>query len=263
MELDIKTDLDLEGITSTAVGDDQKTEIEKMIESLEAVDVTTDEDLQGKLQASQQTGHLANQLGETREQLRELREVVANQPNAQPQTVPTEDIFGTPVPAGGITEDRLIEVLDKRDQAKVQVATQARKYAVDQYNAITRDKHYPVVKAVWDAKMRDPVFANAIDTGQINPISAYQSTVIEFLTGVNTKTLETLKGVIKTPGENENVDLHLEGGDRSVDSTPTLPGATPIKDTGDVQKYQDHINKGGRLNQDQEIDMLAKVMSQT
>lgn len=232
----------------------------KLIADLEAAGIITEEDLQGKLQASQQTGHLANQLGETREQVRELQDKVANQ-NIQSKQGPTDDIFNSfEQPQQGISEDRIIELLDKRDAKKTQEATQARRYVVAQYNAITGNKYYPVVKATWEAKMRDPVFANAIDTGQINPISAYQETVIEFLSGVNAKTLETLKGVIKTPGENEEVDLHLEEGGRVIEPSPSLPG-TKIEPTN-IQKYQDHVNKGGKLTEQDELNLLKEVFKE-
>ena len=261
MGLDVKNTDPLEGEPKPIVNIDQETAT-KLIADLEEAGIITEEDLQGKLQASQQTGHLANQLGETREQVRELQEKVANQ-NVQSRQNPTDDFFDSPEQSQqGISEERIIDLLDKRDAKKTQEATQARKYMVAQYNAITGNKYYPVVKTVWDAKMRDPAFANAVDTGQINPISAYQDTVIEFLSGVNAKTLETLKGVIKTPGENEEVNLHLEGGDRVTKLSPTLPGTTTIE-KNDVTKYQDHINKGGHLTEEQEVDMLSKVMSNT
>ncbi len=257
MGLDVNVNLP-EGETATDVSGDQKTEIEKMIETLEAVNVTTDEDLQGKLQASQQTGNLANLLGETRTQVKQLQDTVANQ-QPQPSQTPTDgflDSFETPVQ--GITIDQLTDVLDKREAKQREVATQAQQYAVAQYNAITRDKHYPVVKQVWEAKMRDPIFANGVNTGRVNPITAYQSTVIEFLAGVNANTLKTLQGVIKTPGENEDVTLHLEGGERGEEPQPTFPGANP--EPKDIQKYQDHVNTGGSLTEQDELNLLQTVL---
>lgn len=233
-------------------------DVTNLIEILEKAGVTTEEDLQGKMQASSQAGNLANQLGEARNQVRELQSDLEGLKNSQSQPIETNDFLGDlGVPQQpSLTAKDVTDILDERDRKKDEVYNRAKTVAVKQYQAITNDKHYPQVQKIWEDKMSQPMVVEAINSGQLNPMIAYQSIVNDYLSGVTAKALDVIKGMKNTPGTGDDVKLHLESGG----PTPSMPGATETQ-TGDLQKIKDHVNTGGRLSEENELDLISKVLN--
>ena len=256
MGLDIKN-ADLPGGTPepTPVGD--------LIKDLEAAGITDQAGLQDKLQASHEAGNLANQLGETRSDLRRVQAELNDLKSgtvATPAT-PEPDFLGgydTPAQPQGITLEQLELTLDRRDAAKQEAFDKAQTVNSARYKAITSEKHYPVMKAAWDKRCQDPVFIESVNAGRIDPVIAYQSMVTDFLSGVATKTLKTLKELSAPPGSTPTD--HLETGDRGT-QTPSLPGGGTKTDQSKLQEYQEKVNTGKTLTEDEQLDMIGKMMT--
>lgn len=227
-------------------------DVDGMIAELEKVGIENPQDLSGKLEAGAQSGRLAQLLGDERQRSQGLEAQVAEL-QRQPAPQPQQDEFDTPA-GQPIDLEAAIErgstaavrkELDRRDQATVQ----AHQQNLARWNHIQNDKRYPLVKKVWEAKLKDPNLVLQIQNGMVDVLQVYQETVLDYFEGVSKRSLDTIKqlhgsGGIKPP--------HLEDGSRvptNIVST-TDDGTVPesVKKMKELQKKVD----GGYLPSDEE-----------
>lgn len=196
------------GETGTSDAPDTK-QLEDLIATLTEAGVTTTDQLEGKLSASQQVGHMQNLLGEVRAENAKLVETIQNM---HTQNAPAQQTsFDDDVPAGQQVDlDMLVarnveKVLDKRDKQ----AAQVQNANLQKYQKILTDRNYDRVKPIWEEKLKNPQFMFEINSGIKDPVDAYRDVVDEFKDGLLKQSLDTIKslsGSGKVPAS-----PHIEG----------------------------------------------------
>ena len=158
------------------------TDIDGLIAELEKAGVSRPEELKNKFVAAKEAGNLANQLGQTRAELAEIKALVAAQPKPQSRDYDYEsDNTG----------------LDLKDMMK-QV----------------------IVQPIWEEKLKDPNFLFQVQQGMANPVKEYNKVVRGYYKGIAKRSVDTIKTLqgksgIQTP-------MHVEGGDRVQQLPPEL-----------------------------------------
>jgi hypothetical protein len=226
--------------------------IDSFITQLEAANVSTPQELQGKLEASRQAGQTANLLGEARNELKALREELAAT-RAQPVPPKTEfDEFDTGNTAVDLEQTiskvyRRERELEQKQMAEHQAKTNA------QWNAIVSDPNYANVKTVWEEKLKDPNFVYQINSGLVNPTQAYNNTVIEFYKGMSQKAVDLVKTL---QGKKSTVSPpHVES------STETPDPEEPMTDQyAKIKKLQEKALKGQQPTEEDEYAALDALL---
>ena len=216
------------------------TDVDALVKELEKAGVTTAQELQGKLRASQEAGNLAEMVGDQRKRIANL-EQAAKLPPAEPEYDYSE---GQPVDI----EAMMNNVLDKREAKTRQIQNQAMQI----WQGIQTDPDYGLVKEVWEAKIKEPNFNMAIQSGKKDVAKEYMETVREYYKGIAKQSLDTITtlqkgGAPATP--------HVEG-------EAQLPGApTPTNTEQEtVTKAKEKVAKGARLSEDEEMAALDAIL---
>lgn len=240
-------ELPTEPTTEPKVAPEAKVEVEApkddvgaLMAELEKAGVSNAEQLAGKLEASQQTGQMANLLGDARERIRRLET-----PKQKPQA-PTNEYGEETVDL----EQLMNTVLDKREQKKAVVSQKARQYAEATWNAIRNDEDYGLVKEVWEAKVADPTFVMKMRNSGSSPVDEYTKTVRSYYKGISKKALETITLLQKGGGV---APPHVEG-------EAAIPTSKPkgSADQAQLKQLQEDINKGKILSETEELEALDK-----
>lgn len=220
-----------------------KTEVDDLVTELEKLGITDSKQLQGMDRASKEAGNLANIVGDLRTEVADLKQV---------KTKPSQDTEYLE-PEGGDLEQVLERILDRREKRNVEVSTKARNIMLGQYKTIKEDKFYPQVKEIWNEKLKDPEFVFDLQSGETDPLRAYDQLVREYLVGIAKRSVDTIKtlqgGKLAAP--------HMETGAR-------IPGAPEVKDDDKrktkVKETKEKVDGGKILNLDEELDLLDTVL---
>lgn len=230
--------------------------VEALLGELNKMNVTSAEDLKGMATASKQAGHLANLLGEAKQEIQSLREQMksvqqpvqrVNLDNVQEgQTINLEDVIGK-------TVRKELTALEQEKMDRQQKVQRAVSEAV---TAITSDEDYPLVQKVWESKMTsDTIFK--IQTGQINPLKLYQDTVRSYYKEIAKQSRDVIlnltgKGKVAAPHmeQGEQVPTNLVSGDKPM--PPAIKRLTELKT---------QVNKGKILSDEEELEMVGLTLS--
>ena len=241
--------------------------ISALVDTLGKVGVMDADDpvkaLEGKLAASQQAGNLANQLGDTRNELagvtKQLKEMQTRQPVAEnfnldeysQQTLTKEQVREE-------SKSAVREVFQEENRKQQQLQQQM----LGLYNNISADSDYPIVKEIWEAKLQDPNFSNKLSSGQLHPERAYMETKIEALKGIakqSLQTINTLQGTVPKPNTPA-----LETSDRG--QPQNLVGGAgsggPTPEDKQIQTLHTAIEKGYRPSDDEMLDTFDGMIDE-
>ena len=233
----------VEPVEGTEAKAPEQTDIDSLVKELEKAGVTTAQELQGKLRASQEVGQMANLLGDAKKRIENL-EQAASLPPAEPEYDYSE---GTPIDIESIVEKKLTSVLDAREAKTRQIQQQAMQI----WQGIQTDPDYGLVKEVWEAKIKDPNFNLDVQSGKKDVPKEYMETVREYYKGVSQRSLDTIKALQKgvVPAA-----PHVEG-------EAQLPGVTiPTTGSETITKLTEKVNQGGKLTVDDELAGLDELM---
>jgi len=218
-------------------------DVDGLIAELEKAGVSKPEELQNKFVAAKEAGNLANQLGDTRRELAEIKTLMASQPKQQ------KDYDYEPDNTGLDLEEVIGRALDKREQAKARKQAEAQQAILGMWNEIQSDDDYSLVKPVWEEKLKDPNFLFQVQQGMANPVKEYNKVVRGYYKGIAKRSVDTIKtlqgrsGDIATP-------MHVEGGDR----IQQLPKDS-TKEESRLKDLQDKANKG-TLTEEEELEAV-------
>jgi len=203
-------------------------EVGSLIAELEKAGVKTVDELSGKLRASREAGNLANQLGESRKEIAQLRELMeASRHTPAPNFIDEES-----ADLGTIIEQRVNKTLDARDKRLAEQHRAQQEATLRTWSKIKTDKNYNLVKEVWEAKIKDPSYLYDVQTGNVSPLDEYNDTVVEYYKGIARRSVDTIKklqggGVTSPPP-------HMETGDRTPqlqkETTPTQARLKELKE---------------------------------
>jgi len=224
-----------------------------LIQRLEQAGITEPRQLDGKLQAASERGHLANILGEVKSENAELRRMLSEMRAAQ-QAAPKRYADDDTANAGAIdlkdlvrSEMRTVLTEEKRQ------AIEAQQRAWQAWQAIQTDEDYHLVKDQWESKMRDPNFAIQLQAGTVNPVDAYRRLLRDHYKGAVRLAAETIKSLTKGT---QVPKVHVEDSARvSADRRPEADETDKIKNN-----LRDKVNKGRHLSEDEELAALQAVL---
>ncbi len=226
--------------------------IDSLISELEAANVTTPEKVQSTIAASRQAGQTANVLGETREELKGLKEEMVLLRTSQNQPDPSLDEFNQSVAPQVDIASEIEKGIDKAITKKEQQAAVANQLAAEKWNSITSDDNYTHVKEVWEAKTKDPTFVYR----NPDPVKAYNETVIEFYKGLSIRAGEAMR--------------KMQGG-KPLTPAPTLESnQVPVGEEINLtdaqekqKKLQEAVKKGHVPTEEEELAALDRVLGTT
>lgn len=223
-----------------------------LVSKLEKAGITKPEQLDGKLQAASERGHLANLLGARNQEIAEMKRMLMEMQAAQQK--PHKSNYGDEPEAGAIDIGDLIEKkVSGVIQREKQQALEQQQRAWAAWSEIQQDDDYHLVADKWTAKMSDPNFAIALQTGTVNPVKEYQKMLREHYKGAVRLAAETIKSLtqgVKPP------NVHVEGTGRvSADKTREVPETQKT-----TNQLRDKVNTGKLLSEDEELAALQAVL---
>lgn len=232
----------------------------ELVAELEKFGVKNAEQLQGRMVASQEAGRLANQLGDARREISEMRAMMErmNQQRVAPQPTAQRDEWGgepTPEKAAGTIDlselvGKAVEgAISKRERA-VQMAQQR---AFEAWNKIQGDPDFHIVKDKWEAKLKDPNFALKFQAGAVDPYSEYQELLRDTYKSAVARSAEIIKSLTTGAGPPQ---VHLEGQGK----VSGVQGNTIPEKEKTLNPLREKVNKGKLLSEEEELAALMKVL---
>jgi len=187
----------------------EPTEADQLVTELEKAGVSTVEELEGKLTASQQVGNMSNLLGTARQEIIDLNAVLAE--SKRTRTVPTQEgVVEEESDLNKIMERSVETVLDKRDKKQREINTQINQATNAMWGKIYKHPKYPIVKEVWDKKFEDPNFSMQVQQGMLNPLEEFHNTLNEYWEGIAKRSVDTIKA-LQGKGKIEIPHVESEG----------------------------------------------------
>lgn len=248
----------LEEPTPTTTEPTQPVDVDGMISELEKVGVSNPEDLSKKLEASQQSGRLAQLLGDERKRVQDLEDTVAKlqtQPQ-QPQTS-YEDPFDAPSGQPIDLEAAIARGVDKVLTDREQKQTAVQQANLRRWNQINSDKDYHLVRDVWEEKLKDPNFVMQVQQGMVDPYGEYIETVRGYYKGVAQRSLKTIQ---QLHGGGETTPPHVETGER-VPTNIVSEGGEAVPDSiKRTRELKEKVDKGYVLEEQDEKDIIDSLM---
>jgi hypothetical protein len=225
-------------------------DIDSLVSELERAGITNADELSGKLRASQETGRLAQLLGDERKRTADyearLREM-ENKPAPKQQDFMDYE-SGQSIDIESALERSVEKALSKRENAQ----RVAQEQNLKKWNFIRSDKDYDIIKDVWEQKLKDPNFVYQVQAGVLDPVQDYNETKIDYYKTLLQKSHETLKTLHGTGKINPP---HVESGERSsanmVSETPS--GTDAEKKIAEMKAKTD---KGHILTNEEELELL-------
>jgi len=228
-------------------------DVDSLVSELEKAGITNTDELSGKLRASQETGRLAQLLGDERKRTADyearLREL-ENKPAPKQQDF-MDYGEGQTIDIESAIERSVSKVINREKEAQ----RIAQEQNLKKWNFIQSDKDYNVVKDVWENKLKDPNFVYQVQSGAIDPVQNYNETKIDYYKTLLQKSHETLKTL---HGTGKVAPPHLETGERSsanvVSETPSITEAEKRR-----AALKEKTDKGHILTTEEELELIDTI----
>lgn len=220
---------------------------------LEKYSINNPEQLNKKLVASQESGRLANLLGNANQKIQSLEETMKRMIEKQERQQQRDD-WDQPQQQPIDLEAAIARALDKQLTARESRQMQAQQAAWSTYQAIRSDPDFHMVAEAWAEKERDPQFLLKVQNGQADLTREYQELVrsqYKLYLKQAADAIKTLTGGVQAPM------VHVE--DSSKASAGTVEATPEYKKK--LKEMKERVDKGGRLSEDEEIAALMSVLS--
>lgn len=232
-------------------------DVDGLMSELEKAGITNAGELTGKLRASQESGRLAQLLGDERKRTAEyeakLREYATKAP------APKQDYMdygeGQSIDIEAAIERSVSKVINKEKEAQ----RIAQEQNLQKWNHIRSDDDYGVVKEIWENKLKDPNFVYQIQAGAIDPVQDYNSTKINYYKTLLKKSHETITTM---RGGDKVKPPHMESGSRSSANmvSETSSGTEADKKIAEMKAK---TNKGYIMTSEEELDLIDTIFGNT
>jgi len=244
-----------EQVEAPPVVPEKKIDVEGLISELERAGVSNTQELTGKLEASVQAGRLAQLLGDERNRTRQLEDELRK---ASQKPRDDYDVPSTAIDIESTLERTVNRVLTKREEA----AAQKQQLMITTWNTIQNDEDFPLVKTIWEEKLKDGNFVFAIQSGVKNPLDEYTKTVRNYYKNITKRAAETINQLRGGGAGGVGIPPHMETGERTGLHSKNLVDGKKGVDTGKVvDNAKDKIKKQGQLGDDEMLDILGTIMS--
>lgn len=242
--------------TTEAKAEDNRTEAQELLETLNKLNIDSPERLEGVYQASQQSGHNANLYGQAQREVQELRERLSQIEQQSTQQRPPRDEYGYDYeperPAQQSVSLKDIEgVVQKQIGNYVNMQRQASQQQIAEYSQIQGDDDYNAVKNLFEKHVSNPNVQLALQSGQTNLRGEYNRCKVSLYKNLALQTKQTLEGLMKNPNVASQQAPHMEQG-----ATTPNPGMEPTPTAQD--KLQEVVkNTAGT---DDDVDAMLQAM---
>ena len=224
----------------------------ELVSRLEKAGITEPKQLDGKLQAAQERGHLANLLGEVKGENAELKrmlmEMQANQ-KRQSATAGYDDPQPGSIDLGDLIKKQIRSAID--DEKKASFEMQQRAWQA--WQQIQTDEDYHLVKDAWESKMRDPNFAVKLQAGAVDPVTEYRKVLRDHYKGAVRLAAETIKSLTQGVAPPK---VHVE--DSARVASGMRPEPTETNKT--INGLREKVNRGKSLSEDEELAALQAAL---
>ena len=228
-------------------------DVDSLVSELEKAGITNTDELSGKLRASQETGRLAQLLGDERKRTADyearLREL-ENKPAPKQQDF-MDYGEGQTIDIESAIERSVSKVINREKEAQ----RIAQEQNLKKWNFIQSDKDYNIVKDVWENKLKDPNFVYQVQSGAIDPVQNYNETKIDYYKTLLQKSHETLKTL---HGKGKVAPPHLESGDRT---SANIVSEQPSMTEGDrkLNDLRAKVDKGYIPTEEEQLDLIGSI----
>jgi len=203
----------------------------ELLNQLEKLNVSTPEDLTNMAQASSQSGHLANLLGDANKKIEALTQKMDGMqtPHSQEGYEYNESPDLKSIVRNELRGFYTDEVIKPQQEAQGRI--------LGEMAQIQKDPDYGLVASDWAEHYNTPQVQQKIYSGQSSPMAEYNTFVRSYLRGFLTKTTETLKGLT---ADGVKTIPHVESSDVSHvhTQTPDEISKDEINKMVDPKKWQ-------------------------
>lgn len=183
-------------------------ELAEVMGMLKQFEINSPEKIENVVKASQQTGRMAQLLGEQREANRQLlTKLETLEKKGVPQSYQANDGYEEkPIDLEGTIENVLSRFWNKKQEEQARMTQQH--WAA--FNEIQTDDDYTLVKDAWEQYVRQPDVAYSFQTGSADPVKEYNKFVRTF----QRKLLHRTRGLLEqvTTGTKKTTPPHMEQG---------------------------------------------------
>ena len=224
-------------------------DVDAFMAELEKAGVSTPSQLQGKLINAQGFDKVQSERDMLARELSGLRDEVTKLKTRAPDTSAYDNDYDNPGSTINI-EDVVVKAMRKERAAEREEQVRQQQAIMQDWARIQGDEDYHLVQEVWESKLKDPNFVFKINSGQLNPVEAYTSTVRGYYKNMLLKAKDTITGLkggkpVQTP--------HLEeGGQYSVPKQEVEEKTVKDKLRAKAQKAQ--------LSEQDELDLLDEAV---
>jgi len=224
-------------------------ELAEVMGMLKQFEINSPEKVENVVKASQQTGRMAQLLGEQREANRQLlTKLEALEKKGMQQGYQANDGYEEkPIDLEGTIENVLSRFWNKKQQEQAQMTQQ--QWAA--FNEIQTDEDYGLVKDAWENYVRQPDVAYNFQTGQTDAVKEYNKFVRKF----QRKLLHRTRGLLEqvTTGTKKVSPPHMEAG-MNIPPMPAEPTELNEKIKSIKEKHK------GRGSETAMMDVLKELL---
>jgi len=222
-------------------------DVDGILAELEAIGKKSPEEIRGMYHASREVGQLSNFLGQSREEIRQLRAELARMGKARTQ--PTDDwdqpTFSQPVDLKnelkGVLKEFVTELTEEQRRAQEQWNHEVQKARGSRYYALVGDD--------FERALMDPEYQQRFQAGELTPSELLAEKALEKLTDLTGKLAGRVKG---SPKAVQNVAApHVEQG-----GTHHTPGT----ETSDQRREKLRKLQESWSGTDEDIDKTLDVL---
>ena len=226
----------------------------KMLETLEKLGIKDEEHMKGIVQTAQKFGPQAQELGQVRQLLEEMkRENESLRAMRMNPNQSTEDYYGheNNVDLTKLVYENQYKAMRDFYQKEV-VGPQQRlqQQYFSELNDVQNDDDYDLVRDVFTEHINSPQIQNRIATGQTSVSKEYDRTVRKTYRNYLKQTQDALKGVIK-PGDVRVPNVE------SQTQQPVMP--TSDEEQQEMKTKIVEARKAGTISPDQAMDLMVKA----
>jgi len=225
---------------------------EKMLQTLESLGIKDEDHIKGLMQTAQKFGPQAQELGELRQLLNEMKAENESLRAMKTQEV-THDYYGD---QNNVDLSKLIyetsmkATKDVLNREFIEPQKRMQQQYWSELNEVQSDDDYALAKDVFTEHINSPQVQARIASGQTSVSKEYEKTVRSIYRNYLKQTQDALKGVVK-PG-----DVKVPGVE-SQSQQPVMPSSNEEKEALKNKIYK--ARKDGDIQADQAIDLLVKM----
>jgi hypothetical protein len=223
-----------------------------MLQTLESLGIKDEEHIKGVVQTAQKFGPQAQELGELRQLVNEMKQERTSQEVRPPQQ-PVDDVYDTGENvdlAKLIYQNQYKATRDfyKKEIVAPQQQMQRRYFA--ELNEVQGDEDYNLVEKVFTEHLNSPQLQSRLASGQTSVSKEYDKTVRSMYRNYLKQTKDALQGVVK-PGD--ITVPHVE----SQTQQPVMP--TTDEEAKELTNKIVEARKAGNVTSDQAVDLMLKA----